>query len=104
MQGGLGREVSDLVDYVLIFSLEYDLAQVELTVHQTRIVRKVKALRQLDGHVVNHLDVSARNVDRQVQVQPLDVLKDVASVVELNHLEVGPAEILSETVERSDYV
>ena len=72
--------------------------------HEPRIVGEIDALRQLDGHVVDHLDVAARHIDRQIQVQLLDVLENVASIVVFGHGEMSTANLFSETVERSQDV
>ena len=61
---------------------------------------EVHTLSQLDSYIVDHLDVGARHVDRQIQVQTFDVAKNVASIVVLGHGEMGTAQLFSETVER----
>ena len=104
LHGGLRGEVGDFVDYVVVFLLEDHFAQVELPVDETRVVGEVEALGQLDGHVVDHLDVGARHVDRKVQVQALDMLEDVSAVIGLDHGEVSAAHHVGETVEGRDDV
>ena len=61
---------------------------------------EVHTLSKLDSYVVDHLDVGARHVDRQIQVQTFDVAENVASIVVLGHGEMGTAQLFSETVER----
>ena len=61
---------------------------------------EVHALGQLDGHIIDHLDVGAGHIDRQIQVEPFDVAENVASIVVLGHGEMSTAQFFSETVER----
>lgn len=49
------------------------------------VMRKVKPLSQLDGYIVDHLNIRAWYVNRQVEIQILNVTEDVASIVVFNH-------------------
>ena len=62
---------------------------------------KVQALRQLDRHIIDVLDVGAWHIDAKVEIQTLDVLEDIAIVIVLNHGKMCLIVIISETVERS---
>ena len=99
IHGTCWGEVRDLVHDVFVFSFNDDLAEVELSVDEARIVGKVQALRQLDCHVVNVLDVRPRHIDRQIQIEALDVLEDAPAVMGLGHREVAAADFFPETVE-----
>ena len=99
LHGGNRGEVSDFVHDILVLLLKNDLAEVELAVDQARVVSKIEPLGQLDGHIVDELDVGSWNVNGQVEVQTLDVLEDVTAVCVLDHRKVGTAQFLSETVE-----
>ena len=46
---------------------------------------KIKPLGQLNGNIVDELDVRSWDVNGQVQIQTLDVLEDVAAVCVLDH-------------------
>ena len=96
----VGSKVGDLVNDILVLSLKNYLAEIELTMNKPLVMCEVHALSQLDGHVVDHLDVGARHVDRQIQVQTFGVAENVASIVVLCHGEMGTAQLFSETVER----
>ena len=68
---------------------------------QARIVGEVHALGQLDGDIIDHLDVGSGDIDCQVQVQALDVLENVSTIIGLSHREVCTANVIGETVECS---
>ena len=99
IHGTCRGEVRDLVHDVFVFSFKDDLAEVELSVDEARIVGKVQALRQLDCHVVNVLDVRPRHIDRQIKIESFDVLEDAAAVMGLDHGEVAATDFFPETVE-----
>ena len=101
IHGTCWGEVRDLVHDIVVFGFKDDLTEVELSVDEARIVGEVQALRQLDCHVVNVLDVRPRHINRQIQIQSLDVLEDAAAVMRLDHGEVAAADFLPETVEGS---
>ena len=62
---------------------------------------KVQALRQLDRHIIDVLDVGAGHIDAKVEIQTLDVLEDIAIIIVLDHGKMCLTVIISETVERS---
>ena len=99
IHGTCRGEVRDLVHDVFVFSFNDDLAEVELSVDEARIVGEVQALRQLDCHVVDVLDVRPRHINRQIQIESLDVLEDAPAVMGLDHREVAAADFFPETVE-----
>ena len=59
---------------------------------------KVHGLSELDRNIIDLFDVGTWHVDRQVQVQRLDVLVDVAAVVGLRHRKLAVTDIVCETV------
>ena len=82
---GLWCKVGNLVDGIFVFGLQNDLAKIELAMHKAIIVGKVETLCQLDGDIIDSLDVGAGHIDCQVEIQTLNVIEDVASIVVLNH-------------------
>ena len=74
-------KVGDLVKDVLTLCLKHNLGQVKLPMNQACIVSKVHSLGKLNGNVINSLDVGARHVNGQVQIQTFDVVENVASIV-----------------------
>lgn len=63
---------------------------------------EIETLGQLDHHIVNSFYISTWHIDRQIQVLPLDVVKNVASISVLNHGEMGLTAHICETVEGRD--
>jgi hypothetical protein len=59
-------------------------------VYQTMIVCEFKSGSQLDGAVIDQLDIGDGHVDGQVQLQGLDVLVHVSSVGALTQREKFP--------------
>ena len=60
---------------------------------------KVHSLSQLDRHIIDHLNVGTRHIDRQIKIQPFYMLEDVPTVVVFGHGEMGTAQFVSEAVE-----
>jgi len=60
---------------------------------------EIHTLGQLDGHIIDHLNITARNVYGKIQVQLLDVLVDVTILVLFNHGELSIADLLREAIE-----
>ena len=53
--------------------------------NETRVVSEVHSLRQLDGYIINHLNVGTRHINRKIQIQPFYMLEHVAPIVVLSH-------------------
>jgi len=53
--------------------------------NEARVVCKVHTLCELNGHIVDHFDVGARHINCQVEIQTLDLIEDVASIIVFDH-------------------
>ena len=97
-------KISDFVHDILVLLLKDNLAEVKLAVDEARVMSKIKSLGQLNGYIIDELDIGSWDVNSQVEVQTLDVLEDITAVCVLDHRKVGSAQLLSETVEGSSDV
>ena len=85
LHGGNWGKVSDFVHDILVLLLKNDFAEVKLAVDQARVMSKIKSLGQLNGYIIDELDVRSWDVNSQVEVQTLDVLEDITAVCILDH-------------------
>ena len=67
--------------------------------NKARIVCEIHTLSQLNGNIVDILDVGPWHIDSQVKIQSLDILEDAPAVISLDHGEMAATFFLSETVE-----
>ena len=69
--------------------------------YHAKVMGIIHCLSQLDGNVVNFFDVRSWHVDCKVQIQSLDVLVDVSSIVSLNHGKFTLTDLICEAIKSS---
>jgi hypothetical protein len=97
-------EISDLEFQMFVVVLDVDFAQIEVTMHQSRVVRCVKTCRHLDSHIEDKLSVLSWHIEWQVQLKRVNIVEHIATIGQLGHLEVEARLLVHKLLERSDNI